>query len=178
MIRKAIIVVLTLGAVSVTAMSVMSYSSQIQYEKVWLTDKDHYFLFRCNAGQVKLFWIEMEKGRSLSLIDFSDNNDEVPVLKINPNRLLILDRIVPRYLPRVRWRTQLSVQPFSCRKTQIQIWAWLVVAAFAAYPMLAFAWARLRRWRRRRKGLCLKCGYDLTGNETSVCSECGEQVES
>ena len=30
---------------------------------------------------------------------------------------------------------------------------------FAAYPTIAFIRGPLRRWRRRRKGLCLKCGY-------------------
>ena len=33
---------------------------------------------------------------------------------------------------------------------------------------------RIERRQRRRKGLCLKCGYDLTGNVSGVCSECGE----
>lgn len=35
----------------------------------------------------------------------------------------------------------------------------------------------LRRWRRRierrRLGLCMECGYDLTGNVSGVCPECG-----
>ena len=30
--------------------------------------------------------------------------------------------------------------------------------------------------RRRRLGLCLKCGYDLTGNESGVCPECGSPI--
>lgn len=35
------------------------------------------------------------------------------------------------------------------------------------------AYGPLRRWRRRRKGWCVRCGYDLTGNVTGVCPECG-----
>ncbi len=30
--------------------------------------------------------------------------------------------------------------------------------------------------RRRRRGLCVRCGYDLTGNDSGVCPECGEAV--
>ena len=30
---------------------------------------------------------------------------------------------------------------------------------------------------RRVVGLCVKCGYDLTGNTSGVCPECGEKVE-
>ena len=33
-----------------------------------------------------------------------------------------------------------------------------------------------RRYRRRKKGLCLTCGYDLTGNESGVCPECGSKA--
>ena len=160
MIRKAIIVVLTLGAVSVTAMSVMSYRTPIHYEKFWLTDKDN-VLFRCDAGHIKLIWIQADEGgRSLHI-------NRRGVL-LNPSQLLILDRIEPRYIPRVRWQTKLPTQPSSCRRTQIQVWAWLVVAAFAAYPMLAFIRGPLRRWRRHRKGLCLRCGYNLEGNVSGV----------
>lgn len=30
--------------------------------------------------------------------------------------------------------------------------------------------------RRRADGLCVHCGYNLTGNFTGVCPECGERV--
>jgi len=49
---------------------------------------------------------------------------------------------------------------------------------FAAYPTitLLFGPARLRR-RRRKRGLCVKCGYDLKGNVSGVCPECGTEIE-
>ena len=34
-----------------------------------------------------------------------------------------------------------------------------------------------RRNRRRRLGLCMCCGYDLTGNVSGVCPECGTGIE-
>jgi len=36
-----------------------------------------------------------------------------------------------------------------------------------------------RRWRRRFRlthGLCLTCGYNLTGNVSGRCPECGERI--
>lgn len=30
---------------------------------------------------------------------------------------------------------------------------------------------------RRKNGICVNCGYDLRGNTTGVCPECGEPVE-
>ena len=35
---------------------------------------------------------------------------------------------------------------------------------------------RLIRRRRCRQGLCVECGYDLTGNTSGVCPECGTPV--
>jgi len=31
---------------------------------------------------------------------------------------------------------------------------------------------------RQKNGLCINCGYDLRGNVSGVCPECGEQVEN
>ena len=34
----------------------------------------------------------------------------------------------------------------------------------------------LRRFIRKRRGLCLKCGYDLRGVDHQACPECGEEI--
>ena len=48
---------------------------------------------------------------------------------------------------------------------------------FASYPLLALNVGRLWRYLRRRKGFCGKCGYDLTGNISGTCPECGAKVK-
>src|SRR5206468_4099930 len=53
-----------------------------------------------------------------------------------------------------------------------------VAVPFALPPLLWLA-LRSRRacvMRRRRLGLCPRCGYDLRGNTSGKCSECGEAV--
>ena len=60
------------------------------------------------------------------------------------------------------------------REVKIPYWALLLL--FAAYPATAFIRGPMRRWRRRRRGLCLTCAYDLTGNESGTCPECGATV--
>ncbi len=45
------------------------------------------------------------------------------------------------------------------------------------YPVFALLRGPVLRRRRRRKGLCTKCGYDMTGNTSGVCPECGTKVE-
>ena len=58
----------------------------------------------------------------------------------------------------------------------LEIPLWFLLALFSAYPLANFVRGPLRRHRRRRKGLCLKCGYNLTGNVSGVCPECGEAI--
>ena len=35
---------------------------------------------------------------------------------------------------------------------------------------------RMEQRRRRQLGLCLNCGYNLTGNVSGICPECGQPV--
>jgi len=58
-------------------------------------------------------------------------------------------------------------------ETNLQVPAWLPAPIFAAYPVVAFIIGPMRRWRRRMQGQCLACGYNLTGNVSGVCPECG-----
>jgi hypothetical protein len=56
---------------------------------------------------------------------------------------------------------------------------WLLTVGLLIYPTIAFIRGPLRRWsqrRRHRQGLCTNCGYDLTGNTSGVCPECGHAV--
>jgi len=55
---------------------------------------------------------------------------------------------------------------------------WFVVVLCSPYPAVAFIRGPFRRSRRRKKGLCLKCGYNLTGNVSGICPECGERIGS
>jgi hypothetical protein len=56
---------------------------------------------------------------------------------------------------------------------------WLVAIAFAALPAFrALVWRRQRRERDAREGLCPACRYNLTGNVSGVCPECGTPIAS
>jgi len=47
--------------------------------------------------------------------------------------------------------------------------------AFLAEVLGFLYWYR-RRGARRRNGLCVECGYNLTGNISGACPECGAAV--
>jgi hypothetical protein len=55
---------------------------------------------------------------------------------------------------------------------------WLV-PLLVGFCMFMAGWrARgpVRRLRRRQRGLCVGCGYDLTGNVSGACPECGQEA--
>ena len=52
-----------------------------------------------------------------------------------------------------------------------------LVILLCAYPCFELLFAGPRRRRHRaRHGLCLRCGYDLRGNVSGVCPECGHRA--
>ena len=53
-----------------------------------------------------------------------------------------------------------------------------LVVGFAAYPVLLIAYSLILRFRSRQPGFCRTCSYDLTGNESGTCPECGTAIES
>lgn len=61
----------------------------------------------------------------------------------------------------------------------IRIPLWIIAACFTLLPgyTLGFDrfWLRRRRRLRSATGLCETCGYNLTGNESGVCPECGNR---
>jgi hypothetical protein len=55
---------------------------------------------------------------------------------------------------------------------------WALILALLIYPLVVFLRGPNRRRRRRRLGRCVPCGYNLTGNVTGRCPECGTEIET
>jgi hypothetical protein len=60
-------------------------------------------------------------------------------------------------------------------------WGWasvwllpLAAMGFGAGALMPMMFGVVRRRLRRTKSLCTQCGYDLTGNVSGVCPECGK----
>ncbi len=60
----------------------------------------------------------------------------------------------------------------------VRIPLWMLLLLFATYPVVVTTRSRFVRWRRRRNGHCRHCGYDLTGDTTGRCPECGIAIEA
>jgi hypothetical protein len=56
------------------------------------------------------------------------------------------------------------------REVRVPIWSLLVISGLLS---ALHALTLLIRHRRRKRGVCPSCGYNLTGNTSGVCPECG-----
>ena len=74
----------------------------------------------------------------------------------------VLGRVLLRYSPDMRWVGQTLV---------------IVTPLAGLAIVVVFLW-RLPLSNRERPPVCEKCGYDLTGNTSGVCPECGTKVVS
>lgn len=75
----------------------------------------------------------------------------------------------PRFFPRI-WP---SID--TTWGTEIVLPLWLPIIALSVLPLLWLC--RMRKFRRRqRSNCCTACGYNLTGNVSGVCPECGTAI--
>src|SRR5262249_50413980 len=79
------------------------------------------------------------------------------------------------------WQKQMSFvtgsgpgAPLYCSFLRTPIWG--LVFVLYLYPAVIVLGKPVRRSRRRKRGLCIHCAYDLTGNVSGVCPECGETL--
>ena len=75
-----------------------------------------------------------------------------------------------------RWLPELHRGPPSVLG-HVQIPFWIPALAFASMLMLCYLPGRRRR-KRKKLGLCLKCGYNLKGLTEPRCPECNTSFES
>jgi len=183
MIRKGIIVVMTLAAMETTALWIRSH---------WLMDflsvptSTKWFLsFSSRLGAISLGHCLDSDRNGTESVSF-ESGDVTPWIEATMRMqeafaaVFRLTRSSARIEPDPSFRYQNNSVTYRGRTFEgrsVTFPHWLLAILFAAYPTIAFIRGPLRRYRRRRKGLCLKCGYNLTGNTTGVCSECGVEIK-
>ncbi len=79
-----------------------------------------------------------------------------------------------RLQPGVYWVPQNHVFKMGVPPRHIRFW--MIAIVLSSYPGYRFVHERLVGARRRRNH-CLACDYNLTGNVSGVCPECGTPIE-
>ncbi|MEK6674191.1 MAG: hypothetical protein AABZ47_00885 [Planctomycetota bacterium] len=81
-----------------------------------------------------------------------------------------------RSIPFFAWRRAIASRASGgmvVHHSFVRLPGWVVTALFLLYPA-AGAIQNYRKRRQLRLGACSCCGYDLTGNESGRCPECGQ----
>jgi len=62
------------------------------------------------------------------------------------------------------------------RIVSVRLWFLIATGSLLLLPFGVAAYRAVQKYQRRRGNRCWKCGYDLTGNTSGVCPECGTRV--
>lgn len=88
--------------------------------------------------------------------------------QIHPQQMFSIDRRFDGDPMDLYWWVEVTKYDFGGWGLMVPLWIPFVLTAIPT----VVAW---RRDRRPPPGHCQKCGYDLTGNESGVCPECGSE---
>lgn len=74
----------------------------------------------------------------------------------------------------IEFQTNFRTYPYKHKWGIVPLWfLFFIIGLYPTYWMIT---GPLRRLERRRRGLCVSCGYDLKCNESGVCPECGKEI--
>lgn len=188
MIRRASNLILTLLAAAVTALGVVGYWEPLDWTingpypltpdwlqtGEWRPGPPTGVGIAFNRGMVWLStWSRQQ--RPLTSDELRGNRSPPPMAWPTPVVRRLPCRIESSFMD--FRRTDLLMSPPSMLDLRVRLLImpfWIPSVVLAAYPIaLLCGIPRRRRARRLRLGLCLRCGYDLTGNTSGVCPECG-----
>ncbi len=190
MIRKAVIVgraTVIAGLLIVAVASLLaggaSYSGVLYSQYRWRDNA--WSTIRVTGGFIMLDWFDSKDGFEVrpgpenksTIVERPGTNQPTAHLSfaaMSKNKLPRLGHLVSFHSPSTVLRPDSGYRVYHA---SLVMHAGVVAPVCSIYPGIAFIRGPLRRYRRRRRGLCVTCGYDLTGNESGACPECGEEVE-
>lgn len=186
MVRRVVIVLLTVGAVG----TILLWFSSYFYVVAWRNNPN---------VQLPVCTIAFDAGMLVvSYHRYADDNRErfdatptflgvASVTQTSPAALSVSDDPAGLTIRRVQPLFALDGSLFygdtrfvtlnNVTYSAVVIQLWLPFILLATYPTFAFIRGPLRRYHRRRKGLCAECGYNLTGLTEQRCPECATEFQ-
>ncbi len=167
MIRKIIIVLLTLGAALTLVSGVIGFFAQVD---VTIPDRPLFVVGERSFAVVSVhglvnFW-------RFTVVDTPQQTRRTHWVVLPKLRLVAMGRDESGFT----FPDSAPNAGVHIKADRIRVGLLLPVILLGAYPLVVFCRGPMRRWHRRRKGLCIKCGYNLTGNVSGVCPECGTET--
>ncbi len=184
MIRSALIVLMTLSAISAGMLGALSFNAPL-YIGLPFTSRLVGYVY-VSEGLTRFYLFQSDQDvrlspsgdrRSMRILRNSDDRTCQRFSHAPPNQINHYE-IYWQRANRARNRAANPTMPV-IRMSGVRFQILVVVAVLIAYPIITVvAGRRIRRRRRIRaaRGRCETCGYDLTGNISGVCSECGESM--
>jgi len=123
-------------------------------------------------------WIFLFASRgtlSLATVTGLANGQQTSQREISLSEFSLSRRMLNISVPANPWRPAPLVGSYTIHEVTFP--CWFVMLAMGAYPVSLFVLNPIRLRRRRRRGLCRACGYDLS-HSPERCPECGVSHES
>lgn len=168
MIRQGIIILLSLMTIVSMTTWIISHYDVAGYQLVYieLKHKDGYRYSRCLIPGVLRIRYECNLSKanynnlrkSYNFFNFHLNLNERQHDTTNLER-----------------RTNRTSSYYS-RYYSIDLPFWMTTILFALYPLYYLTFHTLRNKLQAHRGFCIQCSYNLTGNESGVCPECGTEI--
>lgn len=174
MIRKTIIVALTLAAIFTGALGWMGFRWGAYFD-CSITSRFCCYVHSAE-GLVRLYFFSADQRIYLRP---SPSYTHLSVRRAVDDEVCCwLRHATPQQISpyALYWRRQLRAAPRGrspVLMTGVRTWVGLPVALFLVYPVLAVLWERVGKLLKPRRGHCRTCGYNLTGNTSGACPECG-----
>lgn len=140
-------------------------SPLVIYESGRWNNQEH---IRFHKGQINIQFLQTQSGTNFQQKHFDFFGVSYLTRQVYiPNRTISLTGPNP---PLAMQATKLQQM---CR---ITISLWIPFLLFIFYPLSTFLIVPFRKSYRRSKNLCSICEYQLTGNQSEVCPECGTAI--
>ncbi len=172
MIRKALVVALALAALASGVLSACAWHTSRSFAYFEFKSGTYGLNAAAAWGNLRLHYTRCT-GRNCH----GANHERSCWCRVCPSPRKLMSRM--DWQARGFWgclyvRSSLALRTYSL---ETPWWLLAVLSGLCGiYPAVAFFRGPVRRWRRRKRGLCVHCGYNLTGLTEPRCPECGEKL--